>query len=230
LHWFNEGGLTAADVDEFVASFDCWTAAPPVTRFAAEWDLIRSLANSGHVAVAERQLATFTPFVIGLDSRNAVRRLAELNGTVARERGDWEAAAHWYAEVTDATQGGLTTWLDLAAAWHLLVARCLRPDAVDITGADLRDPWHCYQNERLDVLQWHGATATAIALHRLGHTALADRLVAWTLAEGTELRELFGLSLDAAGLPTSAVEPGADLDTVIAEVYAVADQLDGLEP
>jgi hypothetical protein len=59
---------------------------------------------------------------------------------------------------------------------------------------------------------------------------LADRLVAWTFAGGTKFNELFGLSLDAAGLPTSVVDPGADLDTLIAEVYAVADQLDGLEP
>ena len=213
-----------------MASIDRWLAAPPVTRFEAEWSLIRSLVHNGHFDVAERQLATFTPFVIGLDSRHASRMLAELHGSIARQRGDWEAAAHWYAKVTDATQGGLTTWLDLAAAWHLLIARCLSPGVVDITGADLRDPWHCYQNERLDILQWHGATATAIALHRLGRTDLADRFVAWTLAQETHVREVFGPRLDAAGLPTTVVEPRDDLDTLIAEVYAVADQLDGLEP
>ena len=227
---FSEGGLTATDVAEFVASIDRWLAAPPATRFEAEWSLIRSLVHNGHFDVAERQLATFTPFVIGLDSRHASRMLAELHGSIARQRGDWEAAAHWYAKVTDATQGGLTTWLDLAAAWHLLIARCLSPGVVDITGADLRDPWHCYQNERLDILQWHGATATAIALHRLGRTDLADRFVAWTLAQETHVREVFGPRLDAAGLPTTVVEPRDDLDTLIAEVYAVADQLDGLEP
>ena len=227
---FSEGGLTATDVDEFVASFDQWTAAPPVTRFEAEWALIRSLAANRHFDVAERQLDAFTPFATSLDSRHASRMLAELHGSVARERGDWKAAAHWYTEVTDATHGGLTTWLDLAAAWHLLVARCLSPGAVHITGADLRDPWHCYQNERHDVLQWHGATATAIALHRLGRPDLADRLVAWTFAQGSHVRDVFGPSLDAAGLPTTVVERRGDLDTLIAEVYAVADQLDGLEP
>ena len=59
----------------------------PVTRFEAEWSLIRSLVHNGHFDVAERQLATFTPFVIGLDSRHAAWMLAELHGSIARQRG-----------------------------------------------------------------------------------------------------------------------------------------------
>ena len=99
------------------------------------------------------------------------------------ERQDWPNAAHWYSKVTEATEGGLTTWIDLAAAWHLLTSRCLSPEPTDIAANDLRDPWHCFQNERLDVLRWHGAVSTAIALHRLGHDDLADRFVAWAHAE-----------------------------------------------
>ena len=70
---FNNGGLTAADVDEFVASLDHWDSAPTLTRFYAQWTAIRALANNGHREHAEQQLSRFTPFVTDLDSRQASR-------------------------------------------------------------------------------------------------------------------------------------------------------------
>jgi predicted ATPase/class 3 adenylate cyclase len=226
---FINGGLDAADVDEFVASLDHWITAPTVTRFYAEWMVIRALANNGHFEHAERQLSRFTPFATDLDSRQALRLIADLHGSIAMERQDWQDAAHWYGKVTEETEGGLTTWFDLTAAWHLLAARCLCPEPVDITGAELRDPWHCFQNEGIDVLQWHGAVSTAIALHRLGRDELADRFVSW--ADANDLTAfIFTPRLEAAGLPTTATDHEDDLETLIAEVYTVADQLDGIEP
>jgi predicted ATPase len=227
---FNDGGLIAADVDEFVASLDHWRSAPTVPRFYAEWLVIRSLANNGHLERAEQQLSRFAPFVTDLHSRHATRLVAELHGAIAMERQDWRNAAHWYRKVTASTEGGLTTWFDLVAAWHLLTARCLCPDPVDISATDLRDPWHCYQNERIDALQWHGAVSTAIALLRLGHDDLADRFIGWAHAnDSTGVMETFTPRLEAAGLPTTIVSPGDDLEALIAEVFTVADHLDGVE-
>jgi hypothetical protein len=228
---FIDGGLDGADVEEFVASLDRWIAAPPASRFWAEWCVIRSLANGGHLDRAEQQLSLLGPFVTDLDSREASRVLADLHGAIAMQRHDWQDAAHWYNKVTEETDGGLTTWFDLVAAWHLLAARCLSPEPVDISSAELRDPWHCFQNESHDVLQWHGATSTALALHRLGHDDLADRFIKWAYANDTAYAmELFGPRLEAAGLPTTTIDREDDLETLITEVYAVADQLDGIEP
>jgi predicted ATPase len=228
---FNNGGLTAADVDEFVASLDHWDSAPTLTRFYAQWTAIRALANNGHRERAEQQLSRFTPFVSNLDSRQASRLLADLHGNNASQRQDWQDAARWYGKVVDETEGGLTTWFDLVAAWHLLATRCLCPEPPDITAAELRDPWHCYQNERIDVLRWQGAVSTAIALHRIGHDDLADRFVSWAYAsDPVGAMEVFADRLEAAGLSTTTVDHGDDLETLIAEVFTVADRLDGIEP
>jgi predicted ATPase len=227
---FNDGGLIAADVEEFVASLDHWSSAPTLTRFHAEWMAIRALANNGHFEDAEQLLSRFTPFVVSLHSRQASRLLADLRGTIAMERQDWQDAAHWYGKVTEATESGLTTWFDLVAAWHLLTARCLCPEPAGITATDLRDPWLCYQNERIDVLQWHGAVSTAVALRCLGHDDLADRFVGWAYAnDAIRVMEKFTPRLEAAGLRTTTVDSRDDLETLIAEVLTVADRLDGID-
>ena len=185
---FNEGVLNAADVDEFVASLDHWDSAPTVTRFYAQWMAIRALAYNSHLDYAEQLLSRFTPFVVGLDSRQASRLLADLYATIASTRQDWQDAARWYGKVVEGTEGSLSTWFDLVAAWHLLATRCLGPEPADITGAELRDPWHCYHNERIDMLRWHGAVSTAIALQRIGCDDLAARFVDWAYAnDPTEL-------------------------------------------
>ena len=228
---FNSGGLRAADVDEFVASLDHWDSAPTLTRFVAQWTAIRALANNGHLEQAEQQLSRFTPSITDLASRQASRMLADLHGNNASQRQDWQDAARWYGKAVDASEGGLTTWFDLVAAWHLLATRCLCPEPPDISAAELRDPWHCYQNERIDVLRWHGAVSTAIALHRIGHDDLADRFVSWAYAnDPVEFMEAFADRLEAAGLPTTAVDRGDSLETLIAETFAVADRLDRTEP
>jgi hypothetical protein len=42
--------------------------------------------------------------------------------------------------------------------------------------------------------------------------------------------EPFTPRLKAAGLPTTKVDPEDDLEALIAEVFTVADRLDGIEP
>lgn len=233
---FNDGGLPGeAEADEFVASLTHWTTAPALTRFDANWWAIRSLAHNGHLDHAERVLAEFGPFVAGLDSRRASRQLAELRGVLAMQRCDWQAAAHWYGEVTAATEGGITSWLDLAAAWHHLTARGLSPQPMVVTGDDLRGPWQALLDEQIDVLKYLGSVATAIALDRIGRSDLAERLLAWFRAnDAIAIYAMFTTRLSAAGLPknpAAPVDPADTLDSLIAEIMTVADEIDhGVRP
>jgi predicted ATPase len=225
---FNDGGLRPDDVDEFVASLSRWDTAPTLTRYFSGWMVIRALAYNDQPERAEELLQTFEPYVAGLNSRRALRGVAELRGVLAMMRRDWVEGARWYGKVVADNDRGIQSWFDLVAAWHLLAARCLSPGPVDLTGDTLRQPWRCYQDQHIDVLRWHGVSATAIALHRLGHDDLADRFVAWLLANDTVgVATHFMIRIEAAGLPTAVAEPVDDLETLIAETYAIADQLDG---
>ncbi len=226
---FVDVGVTGADVDEYLNSVDRWLAAPPVTRCFVEWCVVRSLAASGHLDRVDGPMSRLSRLVGELDSAAASRVVDELHGTLARVRHDWVAAAQWYGKVVDAGNGELRTWMDLAGAWHLLTARGLGPDELDITGSHLLDPWRCCLEQRIDILRWRGAVATAIALHRLGRTDLADRFVAW--AHGNDPKDImreaqFDGLLELAGLPTTDVVEIDDLDTLIDELSVVADELD----
>jgi len=226
---FNDGGLPAADVDEFLDSLERWLAAPPASRFYAEWSAIRALAHNGHLDLIDEPLDRLTAFVAELHSNRAIRALEELHGTVARMRHDWTEATYWYAMIVKAGDGRLHTWFDLAVTWHLLTARCLDTAEVDITGADLRDPWLCYRREHIDILRWRGAVATALALHRLGCSDLADRFATWAYRNdpaGVMSQPQFGDLLEIAGLPTAELEANDDLDNLIDELLIIADELD----
>jgi predicted ATPase/class 3 adenylate cyclase len=226
---FNDGGLSTSDVDEFIGSLERWSGAAPVSRFVAGWWAVRALAHSGHLEALDepiRRLAELTP---GLHSDRATRLLHDLYGTVARLRHDWAEAAHWYRKVVQAGDGSLRTWFDLVAAWHLLTARCLSAEHVEITGAELREPWRCCREQHIDVLQHLGVVATALALHRLGHDDLADRFIAWEHSNdalGVMSRTGFGDLLEIVGLPIATIEPTDNLDTLVAELFTVADSLD----
>ncbi len=79
------------------------------------------------------------------------------------------------------------------------------------------------------MLRWHGAISTALALHRLGYTGLADRFIAWAYQSDTidiMTSANFGGLLEIAGLPTCEVAPDGDLDVLLAELFEIADELD----
>jgi predicted ATPase len=226
---FGVGVLDAADVDEFLASLDRWSSTPPINRYAAERHALRALALSGHLERIEEPLRGFSKFVGELHSELASRELAELHAVIAVAGHDWADAARWYGQA-HASDGVLRTWFDLNVAWGLLMARALCAGPFELTGADLRDPWRCYRDEHLDVLRWRGATSTAVALHRAGLDELAGRLVAWAELHdptGAESR-LFGDALKIADLPTTGIDQPGDLETLINELFALADELDGL--
>lgn len=229
---FNDGGLEAADVGEFVASLDRWATAPAGNRFFAEYFAIRALAHNGHLDHVPELLERFTTFVADLHSRHASRGLMELHGVVARRRQDWTSAAHWYGEIDAAREGALRTWFDLAVAWHLLTARALSSEPCHITGAQLRDPWRCLRDENLDVLQWHGAISTGLALHRLQRDDLAERFVAWAVThDPSEMMLTFNVAdlLEAVGLGAVRTESPDDLDSLIDALSDVADELDRVD-
>lgn len=129
--------------------------------------------------------------------------------------------------------GSLRTWFDLLAAWHLLTARSLGAEHVDITGAELREPWRCCREQHIDVLRHLGVVATALALHRLGHADLADRFIAFGHSNGPlggMSRTWFGRLLEIVGLPTATIEPTDDLNTLLEDLFTVADGLDTPSP
>ena len=223
-----DGGLAAADVDEFLMGLDEWRAAPTANRLRAEGVAIRALAHNGYLEAIDEPLERFTTLVQGLDSDRARRWLAEIHGTVARARRDWVEAAYWYDKVVKAGDGTLRNWFDLATAWHLLTARCLCPGEVSITGAEFREPWECFRNGNLENLCWHGAVSSAVALQRLGRAALALRFVSWVNRHdlGDMVPRNFHPMLETAGLPTAHVEGNDDLDALIEELFVVADEID----
>jgi predicted ATPase len=225
---FNNGGVAAADVDEFVESLQPWLVAPTSSRVFAHCSVVRALAQSGHLDAAERLLDDLAEFTAGLDSVAAARLVAGLRGTVARMRLDWTAAAAAYAQAVDVLDGSLQGVVDLSAAWHLLTARCLGSGPIELTGAELREPWRCLVDGQLDIQRWHGAVASAIALHRLGHTSLADRFIAWAQRDDPldVVGTMFGDVLHAAGLPTAEGVGDDDLPCLLGELRAIASQLD----
>lgn len=225
---FVDGGLAEADVDEYLGSVDQWLAAPPATSVMAQWIFVRSLANSGHLDLVDEPLSRLAALIPELHSVELARMVDEVHGTVARIRHDWVDAAHCYGKVVDARNGRLRTWMDLSAAWHLLTARCLCPGELDIAGHHLRDPWLCYREQGHDVLRWRGSVATALALHRLGHTDLANRFAASVLLSDHEVvsSDQFVGVLEIAGLPTTDIDENDDLDTLIDQMLIVADEID----
>ncbi len=185
--------VTAADVDEYLASLERWRSAPGVNRYYTEYFALRSLVFSPEVTDhVDERLAPFAVLAASLDSKWASVGVAELNGLLAAHRHDWPAAANWYRQAR--ADGAMRWYLDLAAGFHLLTAQAMSGAPFELAGADLREPWRFYRDQNFIGFRWLGATATAVAVHRIGHVDLADRLAAWppgpsnTIPTGTCLR------------------------------------------
>jgi hypothetical protein len=77
------------------------------------------------------------------------------------------------------------------------------------------------------VLAWHGAVSSAVALDRLDRRDIADRLVHWAReSDPGGVMTRFERTLRSAGLH---VEPSCatdDLESLIDEVIAIADDLE----
>ena len=221
--------VVADEVEEFVATLDHWKSAPALTRFWAEFGAIRTLSLcSGAELVVDQLLQHFEDFVRTLHSDRASRHVAALKGFIATQRSDWSTAAKWYGQYVTAGHGQLRTMLDLSSAWHYLTVRALNSAPFQPSGPELSDPWQFYRDQHYEGFAWNGATATAVALHRLGKDLLADRFASWAMRDTLGVMDYLGLAtrLKAAGLPVTHIDQDDDLDALIDELFAVADELD----
>jgi predicted ATPase len=230
---FADVAVTGANVGEFVSSLEHWRSAPSASRFWAEYLALRSLACSLAVRpeldpYVDPLVEEFAAFVNALNSARASQRLAEVRGLVARQRRNWSEAVKWYGQIVRSRTGGPPTLFTLADAWNLMTVRSLDTGPFEITGAELREPWLTYHDLRADSMRWGGATSTALALQRLGHTALADRFAAWARRHDTVgiMSTYYDVVLEIAGLPTAPVDGDDDLETLVRELFVMADRLD----
>ena len=213
------------EAEELVASLDQLAGAPLVVRYLGEWATVRCLIFSGHVDLVDGPLARFEQLVEELDSENATGGIAELRGHLAVADDDWTAASRWFAETAATQTMEHPNWYRLTVSWHALTAKSIAGERVE--SQELREPWQWFRSEGINVLAWHGAVSSAIALDRLGQRELAERLVRW--ARQTDpggVMPRFERTLAAAGLYVERGESGDDLDDLIDAVIGFADELD----
>ncbi|MEQ1874053.1 MAG: NB-ARC domain-containing protein [Ilumatobacteraceae bacterium] len=221
--------VDADHVAEFVASLDHWRSAPTITRFWAEYSAIRSLSLCVEAdAVVDQLLQDFENFVRTLQSDRASHRVAHLKGYIAMQHKDWATAAKWLGQYKTARRGQLRTMNDLASTWHYLAARALDSKPFRLSGFELRDPWRFYREQHFEGFRWHGATATALALQRLGNDLLADRFATWAMRDTIGIMEPYGFAakLKLAGLPNATIDQHDDLESLIDQLLVFADDLD----
>lgn len=109
--------------------------------------------------------------------------------------------------------------------WHALTANAIAGNP--ISGAELREPWRWFRDQSLYTLAWHGAVSSAITLDRVGHRDVAERFVWWAPeSDPGGVMARFAPTLAAAGLDVPESDRSEDLDTLIDEVIALANDLD----
>ncbi|MEY2400682.1 MAG: hypothetical protein QOJ08_793 [Ilumatobacteraceae bacterium] len=217
--------VTRAEAEELVASLELLAGAPPVVRYLGEWATVRCVIFSGHLDLIDEPLVRFEQLVKDLNSDNAAGAIAELRGHLAVAEGDWVAASRWFAEAAASQEVEHPNWYRLAVAWHALTAKAIAGQR--IAGAELREPWVWFRNECINVLAWHGAVSSAVALDRLDRRGLGERLVRWARqSDPGGVMPRFERTLQAAGLHVERSGPGDDLESLIDEVIAFSDEVD----
>ena len=219
--------VTRSEAQELIAGLGRFDEAPTMVRYNAMWATLRCVIFSRHLDLVDETLERFEALVASLQSCSADSASAELCGHLAMARGDWARAATMFGKAIDVMGNERPGWFSVAVAWHSLTAKGLAGEP--ITGAELRDPWRWFRDELIEVLAWHGAVSSAVALDRLGHRELAERFVRWgRLADPGGVMERFGRTLGVSGLDAVSVggaEPD-ELDTLIEELIVLADRLD----
>jgi hypothetical protein len=135
------------------------------------------------------------------------------------------SASRWFAEASASQAIEHPNWYRLAVSWHSLTAKAIVGDP--ISGPELREPWQWFRSESINVLAWHGAASTALALARLGHRDLAERLVVWARSSDPGgVMPRFERTLAAGGLHVQRDDVADDIEDLINEVIAIADDID----
>jgi predicted ATPase len=213
------------EAEELVASLDQLVGAPPAVRYLGEWATVRCLIFSGQLDLVDEPLARFEQLVKDLNSDNAAGGIAELRGHLAVAGDDWLAASRWFAETAESQATEHPNWYRLAVSWHALTAKAIAGQRV--SGDELSEPWRWFRSECINVLAWHGAVSSAIALDRLGCRELGERLVHWgRQSDPGGVMPRFERTLAAAGLYVARTQSAEDLESLIDEVMAFADELD----
>ena len=219
--------LTETEADELLASLPRYYDTPPITRVSAEFGIIRGVVHSGWVDRVDEALARFKQYVGTVGSPLADVLCTELHGTVARQRCQWAEAVDWYRQVIAAPAYQPATQFGVLVAFHHLAIRALAGEATTLTGADLRDPWSLVNELALTIIKHHGAISTATALDRLGHHDLANRLIAWFASDADDrTKSAYANVLAAAGHKLPELPTAQNLDELLREVFAFADELD----
>jgi hypothetical protein len=217
--------ISYAEAEELVAALDQLAAAPPAVRYLGEWATVRCLIFSGHIDLVGEPLACFEQLVDELNSESATGGIAELRGHLAVAADDWSAASRWFAEAEATQVLEHPNWYRLAVSWHLLTAKSIAGERIG--AKELREPWQWFRSEGINVLAWHGAVSSAVALDRLGRRDIAERLVRWARqSDPGGVMARFERTLAAAGLYVERAASLDDLDDLIDEVIVVADELD----
>ena len=217
--------ISRAEAEELLASLERFESAPPTVQYLAEWATVRCLIFSNHIDLIDAPFARFEQLVNDLNSVNATGAIAELRGHLAVKSGDWAAAAHCFSETVAAQAVEHPNWYRLTVTWHALTANAIAGNP--ISGAELREPWRWFRDQSLFTLAWHGAVSSAIALDRVGHRNLGERFVWWARdSDPGGVMARFGPTLAAAGLDVPESDRLEDLDTLIDEVIALANDLD----
>ncbi len=211
--------------EELVASLDRFADAPAVVRYLAFWATLRCLIFSRHLDLVDEPLRRFKEIVAALQSDRARSATDELCGHLAVARNDWDAAASCFSAANESLTVERPNWFRLAVAWHSLTAHAMAGHR--ISGAELGDPWRWFRSELINVLAWHGAISSAVALDRMGYRDLAERFVRWARsADPGGVMDVFARTLRTAGLDVESTGHVDQLDTLIDEVLAIAVELD----
>ncbi len=224
--------------DQLIGSLDDLGQASVPTRYLA-------LLNVAVSAIIDRQSERAAPLVDGLDALAAssgssvIQSGADyLRSTLAAERCDWVEAAMWAERVLEnfgEAQGGDAQWINVSSGFRRL--RCRASAQLPIRSTDLREPWEQLISNGVNIQSWHGALSTATACARLDRRDLARRLLRWMRSSITVGFHEFGESPPASfalvGLDweRDSAGPCTDtLDDLLAEVFALADDLDRQHP
>jgi hypothetical protein len=218
--------ITADDVDQLWAWLHELDDAPPAIRLEATMALHEGLTNSWWLDVAVAHRAELSQLAAAVGSEFADRQCRSLWALQDEGRGDLRSALeHITVALVDiehpSPQDVLTACRQIRIASKL---------GLPLTGADLRRPFEWVRAESLEFWRLSAFVSAAIGLDYMGYTDLAERAVDVIAAgvRGDAVADLLSRSGAArlAERVRETTEARGDLDSMEAEIIALADELD----
>jgi predicted ATPase/class 3 adenylate cyclase len=233
-HMYADRQLERAECERVIASLDDLAEAAPGTRAIAFFGTIMLACDNNLVDLAEPLVDRFSVLADEYQSPLTNLRVATMRASTAALRGDWHDSVRWSEAVLDGLERGPiyagTAWIAVHTGFKRLRTRAAA--GLPITGHHLREPWKVLVSEGVEIQQWVGAVSTAPALAALGHSELACRFLSFVRAD-ERMFEYFSepthTVFAAVGLDWERDSAGPctdSLDDLLAELFAVADELD----